>query len=74
MTKIRTRKGSLFSEQSTIHRFLRARVMATYKNFNLMKMEDEESHSVRRQGHELRTSGQIPACRLLSNSGAEISI
>ena len=42
MIKIRTRKGSLFSEQSTIHKFLRARVMATYKNFNLIKMKTRD--------------------------------
>ena len=74
MIKRRTRKGSLFSEQSTIHKFLRARVMATYRNFNLMRMEDEESHNGWRQSHELRTSEQILACRLLSNSGAGISV
>jgi hypothetical protein len=33
-----TRIGSPFSEQSTIHMFFRALVMATYKNFNYVRV------------------------------------
>jgi hypothetical protein len=36
-----TRIGSPFSEQSTIHMFFRALVIATYKNFNYVDLRME---------------------------------
>jgi hypothetical protein len=63
--------GSALSELSKNQRFFRARVMATYKNFNYILR-----CSNCRGGDELRvvlTSEQILACLVSLKSGADIS-